>query len=90
VDIEVVCKTFIKFLNNLTNNIYNIGSSKGYSGQDIANEIFEVLNKKTKIIYRQKRNGDPDISISNNGKTLKHNIKYKNKSIKETIKKCKT
>jgi len=81
VDIEFVCKIFIKFLSNPTNNIYNIGSGKGYSGKKIADKLFSVLNKKTKIKYSKKRNGDPDVSISNNKK-----IKYSGRRIDQIIK----
>lgn len=86
VHIDFVCKIFEKFIKKQSNEFINIGSGKGYSGQEVANKIFDILNKKTYIIYTEKRNGDPDVSISNNKKLLKHKIKYKNKSIKETIK----
>lgn len=88
VDIEFVCKVFIKFSNNQTNSILNIGSGQGYSGEYIAKKLFTILNKTSNINYMIKRNGDPDTSISNNSNLIKNKINDSGRSLDQIIKEC--
>lgn len=85
VDINFVCEVFDGFINKQTNKIINIGSGQGISGEEMANKMFKLLDKKVNINKVKKRTGDPDRSVSNNEILEKAGFKY-NKSIEEIAK----
>ena len=61
---------------------YNIGSEKGFSVLDVIKSIERITQRKVKIIFKQKRKGDPPILVAKCKKILqelnwkpKYNIK---------------
>ncbi len=60
---------------------YNIGSGRGYSVLEIIKGIEKVTKVKLKIVFKNKRKGDPPILVADCKKILKHlkwKPKYKN------------
>ena len=75
-----------KFKNKKCILSYNIGSEKGFSVLDVVESIERINQKKMKIIFKQKRKGDPPILVAKCKKILKElNWKPKYNSIDKII-----
>lgn len=65
--IKDVASAFIKCLEvNPKERIFNLGSGKGYTLNDIIGIIEKVTHKKTKVVYKEKRNIDVPVNILDN------------------------
>lgn len=87
--------------NNLTNEVFNLGNKRGYSVLEIIETCEEVTNKKAKVIFEERRMGDPDRLVAESKKALeilkwepKYNLKeiistawefHSNKKLQEQI-----
>lgn len=57
--IEDMCRAVVNIIkSNKWNEIYNIGSGKGFTINEVINNIEEITNKKINKIYKEKRNVD--------------------------------
>ena len=75
-----------KFKKKKCSVIYNIGSGKGFSVLDVIRSIERITQRKVKIIFKQKRKGDPPILVAKCKKILKElNWKPKYNSIDKII-----
>lgn len=63
-----------KKINNY--NLFNLGSSKGYSVREIVNKFIEVVEGKIKIIETGKQKGDPSIIVCNS-KKIRNTLNWK-------------
>jgi UDP-glucose 4-epimerase len=57
-----------KIIKENKNDIYNIGSGKGYSNLEIVRMVEDVSNTKLKLKYEKPRLGDPPVIYANNKK----------------------
>ena len=75
-----------KFKNKKCILSYNIGSEKGFSVLDVIKSIERITQKKVKIIFKQRRKGDPPILVAKCKKILDElNWKPKYNSIDKII-----
>jgi len=70
-----ICKAHILAMNTLLENqqssFYNIGNGNGYSLNEVISTTNEITNKEIKIIYGDRRVGDPPILIADATKIKK-------------------
>jgi UDP-glucose 4-epimerase len=70
-----ICKAhilaMIGLLENKQSSFYNIGNGNGYSLNEVINTTNEITNKEIKIIYGDRRAGDPPVSIADATKIKK-------------------
>jgi UDP-glucose 4-epimerase len=84
IHIKDICIAVLKsliFLKKNKNGIFNLGNNTPISNKDVVNQISKILNKKLKIFYENRRNGDPTTLICNNSyakKKLRWIPKYSN------------
>jgi UDP-glucose 4-epimerase len=65
-------------INNSTQKIYNVGNEKGYSVKEIIQVCENVTNKKAKVEYVKRREGDPPILIASSLK-IRNELNWKAK-----------
>lgn len=90
VHIKDICSAIektIKYLNlNKSSQIFNIGSNKGLSNNEIINYVRNFINKKIKVIYVNKRKGDISRLICNSNKIQKIlNWKIRSSTLKKIV-----
>ena len=51
--------------------VFNLGSEKGFSVMEVINECQKLMKTKIKIRIGEKREGDPDILIADNTKSVR-------------------
>ncbi len=70
-----ICKAhilaMIGLLENKQSSFYNIGNGNGYSLNEVINTTNEITNKEIKIIYGDRRAGDPPVLIADATKIKK-------------------
>jgi UDP-glucose 4-epimerase len=59
VHVEDIADAHILALNNSVQGVYNIGSSQGYSNQEIISAAESVVGKQIPVVYGPRREGDP-------------------------------
>jgi UDP-glucose 4-epimerase len=70
---HVLC---LKYINKIKNEIFNVGTGKGYSVLEILKTFNKVLNKKIQTKFVKRRKGDPAIIYCSNTK-IKQKLKWK-------------
>jgi UDP-glucose 4-epimerase len=66
--------------------VFNLGSEKGFSVMEVINECQKLMKTKIKIRIGEKREGDPDILIADNTKSVrKLNWKLEKNTLKAII-----
>ena len=66
--------------------VFNLGSETGFSIMEVINECQELLQTKVKFRVGNKRDGDPDILIADNKKSVnKLNWRLEKNSLKDII-----
>ncbi|VEU59430.1 UDP-glucose 4-epimerase GalE [Mesomycoplasma neurolyticum] len=74
-----------QYLENNPSEIFNIGSSKGYSNLEIIQNFEKIVDHKINFQFKSKREGDPDILIASTNK-IKNLLNFKNKyNLKDII-----
>ena len=66
----------LKYIKKIKNEIFNVGTEKGYSVLEILKTFSKVLNKKINIKFIKRRKGDPAIIYCSN-KKIKEKLKWK-------------
>ena len=51
--------------------VFNLGSEKGFSVMEVINECQKLMKTKIKIRIGEKREGDPDMLIADNTKSVR-------------------
>lgn len=59
------------YLENGKSNYFNLGTTNGYSNREIIKKVEEITQKKIKIEFAPRREGDPPILIADNSKAKK-------------------
>ena len=67
----------INFLNENKNEIFNLGSEKGFSILEIIHTLESISNKKINYIFKNRRNGDPE-EVTASSKKAKKMLGWKN------------
>ena len=85
IEVQDLSKALSKLLkSNVINETFNVGSGEGHNLLELLKIIEKHLNKKAKIVYKNKRNVDLDKVILNIDK-LKEYIDFQPKTIEEGI-----
>lgn len=82
IHVNDISKAFLLAIPKTQNKIcetFNLGSGKGRSVKEVVEECYFLLKKDSKVIFKERRSGDPAILVSNNDrikKFLKWRPKY--------------
>jgi len=86
IDINDLVRAHILALDVTTNEIINLGTSKGVSVKQLVDAVIEVTGKKFKFEYGKRRKGDPEKLVASNEKARKVLGWQTSRNIKDMIK----
>jgi len=90
IHVNDIASAFVSALSLLNKNnskimkIYNLGSAKAYSVKEVIDLSSKILNKKIKVVYKDKRIGDSPVLTADN-KRIESSLKWKPKYKLEDI-----
>ena len=83
--VDAHLKASIYLLKNKKNEVFNLGSGRGYSVIEVIKKAEDIFNKKIKIKFTNRRNGDSARLVANISKAKKQLIWYPKYSDIENI-----